>query len=88
MVFHENGIDDTLHHMFLFNNYKQNIENNEIIYKKCEYDYDEFKLVIGQSGYKCSVPLKNGCQYTTTFQCLNQANDYLFKHFEYFNENV
>tara|TARA_B100000941_G_C28298282_1_gene445130 strand:- start:339 stop:605 length:267 start_codon:yes stop_codon:yes gene_type:complete len=88
MVFRENGIDDTLHDILLFNNYKQTIENNEIIYKKSEYDYDEFKLVIGSSTYKCSVPLKNGCQYTTTFQCLNQANDYLFKHFEYFNENV
>tara|TARA_B100001063_G_C16750478_1_gene550020 strand:- start:410 stop:676 length:267 start_codon:yes stop_codon:yes gene_type:complete len=88
MIFHENGIDGTLHDILLCNNYKQTIENNEIIYKKCEYDYDEFKLVIGSSSYKCSVPLKNGCQYTTTFQCLNQANDYLFKHFEYFNENV
>ena len=76
-------IDNNVNDIFINNNYKKWVTNNEITYKKSYWDTEEFNLKIKNNKYSCSVPLKNGLQYVTSFDCANYANHFILKHLDY-----
>jgi hypothetical protein len=84
-----NLINNNVNDVFIQLKYNSIVNNNEIIYKKNEYSYEEFKIKkITDNKYSCSVPIKGGIQYATNFHCLNDANHYLLRHLDYFHELV
>tara|TARA_B100001057_G_C22773786_1_gene920744 strand:+ start:473 stop:748 length:276 start_codon:yes stop_codon:yes gene_type:complete len=84
-----NLIDNNINDVFVQLRYNTIVNNNEIIYRKDDYSYEEFKIKkINDSKYLCCVPIKGGVQYATHFNCLNHANHYLLTHLDYFNEQA
>ena len=84
-----NLIDNNVNDVFIQMQYNTFVNDNEIIYKKNEYSYEEFKIKkISDNKYLCSVPIKGGVQYATSFNCLNNANSYILNHLDHFHETV
>lgn len=84
-----NLIDNNVNDVFIQMQYNTFVNDNEIIYKKNEYSYEEFKIKkLSDNKYLCSVPIKGGVQYETSFNCLSNANSYILNHLDHFHETV
>lgn len=84
-----NLIDKNVNDVFIQFKYNTIVNNNEIIYIKDKYSYEEFKIKkISDDKYLCSVPIKGGVQYATHFDCLNHANSYILTHLDHFHEST
>mgnify|MGYP001363268278 CR=1 FL=1 len=84
-----NLIDNNINDIFIQLQYNKIVNDNEVVYKKHEYSYQEFKIKkISNNKYLCSVPIKGGVQYQTNFNSLNDANHYILSHLDHFHKTV